>query len=334
VTLNLRTEAGKGLLRELIAVSDVVTENFAPGVLERLGFPYEEMRAIKEDIVCVSNSGFGQTGPYRRFKTWGPLAQACCGLTFSTGLAGQPATGIGYSYMDHQGANFMVIAVLAGLRHRDRTGEGQWIDISCTDAGALLNGPALLDYSVNGRASRRPGAPDSNHCQQRMVPHSIYPARGEDCWVAIACRDDEDWQRLAAFVGLPWALALRFASLATRFAGQDELDQLLGEWTSGQDRFELAQALRQAGVPASAVQRPAERIDHDPLTAGWGLWPSVTHTEMGKVRVDGIPVHFSQTDWVIDRPAPCLGEHNEIVFGGLLGHSLEELSELTEAGVL
>ena len=178
VTLNLRTEAGKDLLRELIAVCDVFTENFAPGVMERLGFSYEVVRSIKEDVVYVSNSGFGQVGPYRDFKTWGPLVQASCGLAFSTGLAGQHPAGIGYSYMDHHGANVMAIAIMAGLLHRARTGEGQWIDISCTDAGAFLNGPAVLDFTVNSRPMRRPGSPDSNHSQgPLMAPHAIYPAR-------------------------------------------------------------------------------------------------------------------------------------------------------------
>lgn len=335
VTLNLRTEAGKELLRELVAVSDVVTENFAPGVMARLGLSYDELRAVKEDIVYVSNSGFGQTGPYRAFKTWGPLAQASCGLTFSTGLAGQPATGIGYSYMDHHGANFMVIAVLAGLRHRRRTGQGQWIDVSCTDAGTLLNGPCMLDYSVNGRRARRPGSPDSNHSQfPPMAPHSVYPARGEDCWVAIACRDDDDWHRFAALVARPWAEDGRFSHLSARLESQDELDHLVGEWTSSQDRFDLARELCHAGVPASPVRRPSERIDDDRLTAEWGLWPTVVHTKMGPVRVDGIPVHFSATDWSIERAAPCLGEHNDLVFGDLLGHSRQELRELRQAGVL
>jgi crotonobetainyl-CoA:carnitine CoA-transferase CaiB-like acyl-CoA transferase len=133
----------------------------------------------------VSNSGFGHTGPYRDFKTWGPLAQACCGLAFSPGLANQIPTGIGYSYMDHHGAYFMVIAVIAGLMHRNRTGEGQWIDMSCTDAGALLNGPALLDYTVNGRPLRRPGSPDSNRSESPvMAPHGIYPSAGDDRWAA------------------------------------------------------------------------------------------------------------------------------------------------------
>ena len=120
VTLNLRTEPAKELLRELVAVSDVVTENFAAGVLARLGFSYEELRAIRPDIIYVSNSGFGHRGPYASFKTWGPIVQACCGLSFSSGLPGLPPAGWGYSYMDHHGGNFMAIAILAGLMHRRR----------------------------------------------------------------------------------------------------------------------------------------------------------------------------------------------------------------------
>jgi len=335
ITLNLRTDRGKELLRRLIAESDVVTENFAAGVMERLGFPYAVMRGIKEDIVYVSNSGFGHSGPYRDFKSWGPLAQACCGLAFATGLSGRHPAGIGYSYMDHHGGNVMAIAVMVGLLHRNRTGEGQWIDISCTDAGALLNGPALLDYTVNGRPLRRPGSPDSNRSPHPlMAPHGIYPSAGDDNWVAIACRNDGEWESLSCVIAADWCADQRWASLAGRTAGQDELDALLGGWTGSRDRFEVAAACREAGVPAAAVQRPSERIDGDPAGTDWGLWPTVTHSKMGKVRVDGIPVHFSKTDWVIRRGAPCLGEHNDRVFRDLLGCTEEDLRSLREDGVI
>ncbi len=335
VTLNLRTDAGKELLRELVAISDVVTENFAVGVMARLGFSYEELRGIKGDIVYVSNSGFGQFGPYREFKTWGPLVQACCGLAFATGIADQHPAGIGYSYMDHHGANVMAIAIMVGLLHRNRSGEGQWIDISCTDAGAFLNGPALLDYTVNGRRLRRPGSPDSNRSSSpAMAPHGIYPAVGWDNWISIACRDDRDWRALTDVVAADWCTEERWIFCAGRVEAQDELDRRLAEWTQSFDRFELAAALRDAGVPAAAVQRPGERIDGDSETSDWGLWPMVTHSKMGDVRVDGIPVHFSKTDWAIARGAPCLGEHNDVVFGDLLGHTEEELDAFRKAGVL
>ena len=335
VTLNLRTEPAKELLRELVAVSDVVTENFAAGVLARLGFSYEELRAIRPDIIYVSNSGFGHRGPYASFKTWGPIVQACCGLSFSSGLPGLPPAGWGYSYMDHHGGNIMAIAILAGLIHRRRTGEGQWIEMSCTDAGALLNGPVLLDYTVNGRPLRREGMPDSNRSQfPAMAPHGIYATAGDDAWVALACRDDRDWQAFGRVVGEAWTAEARFAVLAGRLESEDDLDRLVGAWTIGRDRFGIASALQHAGVPAAAVQRPEDRIDHDPGTAAWGLWPTAHHRDMGDVRVDGIPVHFSETDWVIERGGPCLGEHNDIVLGELLGHSKEELATWKETGVL
>ena len=335
VTLNLRTERGKELLRELVAVSDVVAENFSSGVMERLGFHYEALKALREDIIYVSNCGFGHSGPYRDYKTWGPIVQAISGLTFSSGLPNQPPAGWGYSYMDHTGGYYMAIAILMALRHRNQTGEGQWVDLGCTEAGATLTGPAILDYTVNGRALRREGSPNSNRNQYpAMAPHGIYPAQDEDTWIAIACRDERDWTSFARTVGGPWTDHARFATLDGRLAANDELDGLVATWTQTRGNFESAALLQGAGVPATAVQRPEERVDHDPNTKAWGLWPNVTHREMGEVRVDGLPVHFSETDWEIAHGGPCLGEHNEEVFGDLLGHSAKEIAELTAEGVL
>jgi crotonobetainyl-CoA:carnitine CoA-transferase CaiB-like acyl-CoA transferase len=316
VTLNLRTDRGRQLFAELVAISDAVTENFAAGVLARLGFPYERLKELNDGVVYVSNTGFGQRGPYQHFKSWGPIVQAFCGLTLSSGLPELPPAGWGFSYMDHHGANYMAIAVLCGLLHRQRTGEGQWIDMSCTDAGATLLGPSFLDHTVNGRGLRRPGMPHSNRSQSpQMAPHNIYQASGDDEWVAIACRHDADWERLAAVIGEPWAADARFSAVAGRLSDEDDLDGLMAAWCQRRGKFATAALVRSAGVPASAVQTPEERIDHDPATAEWGLWPTVEHSEMGRVRVDGLPVHLSRTDWEIKRGAPCLGEDNDYVFG-------------------
>lgn len=335
ITLNLKTERGKVLLREIIAISDLVTENFAAGVLARLGFGYEEMRAINPRIVYVSNCGFGHMGPYSGFKTWGPSVQAFSGLTFSSGLPGQPPAGWGYSYMDHTGAYYMAMAILMALYHQRETGEGQWVDCATTEAGATLNGPALLDYTVNGRPLRREGMPHSNRSQSpAMAPHGIYGALEEDSWVAIACRDDGDWQAMAGVIAEPWTSDARFTTLAGRLNAEDELDRLIESWTRQRDPFATATMLQEAGLPATAVQTPEQRIDHDPNTAAWGLWPTVQHLETGPVRVDGLPVHLSQTDWKIERGAPCLGQHNEQVLGGLLGLSGKEISLLHEEGVV
>jgi crotonobetainyl-CoA:carnitine CoA-transferase CaiB-like acyl-CoA transferase len=335
ITLNLRSERGRHLLAELVKRSDVVAENFAAGVLHKMGFGWERLRALKPDLIYVSNCGFGHTGPYRSFKTWGPIVQAVCGLTFSSGLPEREPAGWGYSYMDHTGACYMAIAILLALLHKQRTGEGQWVDLSCTEAGLTLHGPALLDWTVNGRPLRRPGSPHANRSEHPpMAPHGIYPAAGDDEWVAIACRSDAEWRALAGVVGADWAKDARFAALAGRLAAQDDLDAKLAEWTRARAKAATVAALHAAGVPAAPVAKPAERVDHDPATAGFGLWPSVHHTKMGDVRVDGLPVHFAKTDWEIRRGAPCLGEHTEEVLTGLLGLSREEVSKLRAEGVV
>ena len=229
----------------------------------------------------------------------------------------------------------MAVAILAGLIHRNRSGEGQWIDMACTEAGTTMNGPALLDATVNDRPMRRAGMPDSNHSQfPSMAPHNIYASAGDDNWVAIACRDDSDWHALAAVIDEPWSNDERFTTLQGRLAHEDELDKLVGSWTVQRNHFDIAATLVEASVPASAVQRPVDRIDHDANTAAWGLWPVVHHSEMGDVRVDGIPVHMSATDWHIERGGPCLGEHNDVVFGEILGLSATEIRQLRDDKVI
>jgi crotonobetainyl-CoA:carnitine CoA-transferase CaiB-like acyl-CoA transferase len=237
--------------------------------------------------------------------------------------------------MDHQGAYLMATAVLAGLIARNRTGEGQWIDFSCTEAGIGFAGPELLDSTVNGRPMRRPGKPNSNADNfPAMAPHGIYPAAGDDSWVAIACRDDDDWQRLAATVDEEWARDPRWATFAGRMAGRDELDRELAGWTRRAERRAVEATLRSAGVPVAQVATPEDRIEHDPRTSRWNLWPSVEHDEIGTTRVEGLPVHLSETDWSIAHGAPCLGADNDFVYGSLLGLSESEIEALRERRVI
>jgi benzylsuccinate CoA-transferase BbsF subunit len=329
VTINLRTERGKAMLADIIRQSDVVAENFSAGVMERWGFGYEDLKAIKPDIIYVSNCGFGHSGPYEDFKTWGPVVQAVSGLTFSSGLPDMPPAGWGFSYMDHTGGYYMAMAILLAVIHHKRTGEGQWVDMACTETALSLNGPALLDWTVNGRPSRRDGEPNSNRSSSpQMAPHGIYPCEGDDEWVAIACRNDGDWGRLVELMGG----TARHAALAARLADQDALDAEVASWTRGQNKFDLQRRLRAAGVPCAAVQKPEERVEHDPDTAR--IWPAVTHPQMGEVRVDGLAGRFSATPWRIERSAPLLGQHNEEVFGRLLGLSSAEVAQLREEGVI
>ena len=336
ITLNMRTPRAKEILRDLISISDVVTENFSAGVLERWGLSYDRMAAIKPDIIYVSNCGFGHSGPYAHFKTWGPIVQAVSGLTFQSGLPDMPPAGWGFSYMDHTGGYFMAIAVLMALYHRNKTGEGQYVDFSCADAALTLNGPALLDYTVNGRRSRRVGSPHSNRSEYPpMAPHGIYRSSGDDQWVAVAARDDSDWQAISEVMGCPeLSKDERFRTLADRMDNHDELDLVIEEWTSGRSPMEAMQALQTRGVAAAAVQHPEDRMDHDPNTLEWETFPEVEHDEMGRVRVEGMPMKLSETPAQIHRGAPLLGQDNEFVFGELLELGSEELKVLLAEGVI
>jgi len=333
LTLNLREQAAKDVLVEIIKRSDVVSENFAAGVLEKWGFGYDSLQEIKPDIIYVSNCGFGHTGPYAAFKTWGPIVQAISGLTFTSRLANEAPAGWGYSYMDHTGGYYMAMAIMLALLHRDRTGEGQWVDLACTESALTLNGPALLDWSINSRPTRQDPLVSSNRSQfNPMAPHGIYPCAGEDNWIAISARDDQDWQSLADLIGEQWTTA--YSTLEDRLAWQDKLDADMSAWTSRRDKFELQASLRRVPMPVAVVQKPEERIDGDQTTESFGLWPEVQHTEMGAVRVDGLPVHFSDTDWRMTRGAPCLGEHSQEILTQLLGMDDEDVRALYEAGAL
>ncbi len=336
VTLDMRKPRAKDILADIISVSDVVTENFSKGVLSRWGFSYEEMTKIKPDIIYVSNSGFGHSGPYSEFKTWGPIVQAVSGLTFQSGLADMPPAGWGYSYMNHTGGYLMAIAILMAVYHRNRTGAGQWVDMSCTDSAAALNGPTMLDYTVNGRPARRHGSPNSNRSiHPRMAPHGIYRCLGEDSWAAIAARDDDDWHALCSALELQdLAADDALTTVAGRIERHDELDDRIKQWTSQRTPTQVMERLQAVGVPAAAVQKPQERIEYDANTNAWGLFPTVEHAKMGSVRVDGMPIKLSRTPAKIETGAPTLGQHNAQVFGGVLGMDAGAIRDLTESGVI
>lgn len=330
ITLNLRTPQAKEILRELINVSDAVTENFAAGVLEKWGFGYKAMREIKPELVYVSNCGFGHEGPYSRYKTWGPIVQAISGLTFTSTLPNQPPAGWGYSYMDHTGSYYMAMAIMLALLHKQQTGEGQWVDLACTEAAVTLNGPALLDWTVNDQPMRQAVQPSSNRSQYNaMAPHGIYLCQGQDEWVAISCRDERDWQKLSTHINEPWTNA--FTDLESRLTKQDLLDEHLTRWTSAKTKVEVEAELQTLPIPVAAVAKPRERINNPVHQA---LWTEVNHTAMGQVVVDGQPATFSDTPWQSTHGAPCLSEHTHPVLTEILNYTDDEVSAFVEAGVV
>jgi crotonobetainyl-CoA:carnitine CoA-transferase CaiB-like acyl-CoA transferase len=229
----------------------------------------------------------------------------------------------------------MAIALLGALYHQRRTGEGQWVDLACIEAGIALTGPAALDATVNGRMLRDDGDVNSNRDPfQSMVPHGVFPCRDDDSWVAVACRHDDDWAALIDVIGEPWAKDAALATVEGRRAAQDRIEAELGAWTRARGRDDVARAVRAAGVPAAPVKRPPERCDAEPDLQDWGLWPTAHHAKHGAQRVDGLPVHLSATDWRIERAGPVLGEDNERVLTEVLGLTSHEIGRLAEEGVI
>ncbi|MEA3157295.1 MAG: hypothetical protein QOK44_4884, partial [Betaproteobacteria bacterium] len=237
ISLNVRHPKGLEIVRRLIAMSDIVAEGFSPGVLDNWGLGYSELKKIKKDIIYVQQSGMGAQGTYGRFRTVGPIANAFAGLSEMSGLP-EPAmpAGWGYSYLDWMGAFSFSLAMLSALFHRDRTGEGQWIDASQTEVGLFINGPALLDWSANGRVWTRIG---NRSPWKPAAPHNVYPCAGDDRWITIACFTEAEWSALLKVAEHPeWGKDSRFETLTARLAHQEPLDALISGWTKSRNEYQ------------------------------------------------------------------------------------------------
>ena len=336
VTIDMSVPEGHALAVELIRHSSVVTENFAPGVMERWGLTYDFLSSLVPDIIYGRMSGYGHSGPHHHYRSYGPVIQAVCGLTFISGLPDREASGWGLSYMDNQAAYYNSAALLMAILHREVTGEGSEIDVSAVEAGVSLVGPDLLDVTVNGRPTRRPGFPRGNRLEYPdAAPHGVYPALGTDRWVAIAVFDELEWQRFVLAIGEPaWTADLRFATQASRFANQDALDEYISNWTRTQDAHEIMRILQTVAVTAAAVQNPQDLTDHDPQIAERGTFFELDHPVIGPALFEGLPMQLSRTEADIWRSAPLLGEDNDYVFGDILGIDENRRRELAATGVI
>ena len=335
LTLNVMHPRGMELLKTLIKKSDVIVENFSSRVLEKWGLGYEEQKKLNPGIIYCSMSGFGHSGRDRDFVTWGPTAQALSGLTYMSGLPGEESAGWGFSYMDHTGGFYGTIAIMMALLHRNKTGEGQHLDLSQVEAGIGLTGTSVLDYTVNNRPFRRDGMPPGNRAPEREIaPHNSYPCRGEDRWCVIAVTNDAEWDSLVNILGNPaWANDERFATMASRFANQNDLDEFISQWTINLTPLEVFDVLQNAGVPAGAVQTPMERAETDLQLKHRGFIAEVEHAELGNTKVESIPMKMSETPWKLNKASPLLGEHSAEIYMDLLGVSAEELGTLFEEGI-
>ncbi len=340
VTLNTRTARGIDLTRRLVAMSDIVIENFAYGVLERWGLGYEDMKKLRPDIIYLSMSGFGHTGRDRDYQTMGAIAQALSGLTYTSGLPDKPPAGWGWSYLDDTGGLYGAMYALSAIYHRNMTGQGQHVDSSQWIIGVPLNGPAFLDIQANGRSTMRKGYPPGNRAHwpgtplvnnyrgRTGAPHNAYktsPAEYND-WCALVCFSDYEWRKLVGVMGSPsWATGEKFATLEGRLEHQEEMDQGIEAWTKTLGKYEIMERCQAAGVPAMPVQSSQDRVDNDPQLRHREMYRDVKHPALGTWPLQNAPFKMSETPAINSRSGPLIGGHNKEVFQGLLGISHEVL---------
>ncbi len=341
-SLNIRHPEGLEIAKRLVAQCDVVAEGFSPGVLERLGLGYEVMKSIKPDIIYIQQSGMGSAGTYGRFRTVGPVAASFGGTSEMSGLP-EPAmpAGWGYSYLDWMGAYGFALAILGAIFHRDRTGEGQFIDSSQCESGTFLSGATVLDWSANGRSWSRIG---NRSPYKPAAPHGAYRCRpdaekGDDSWIAIACFDEAEWAAFCEVSGQP-ALRSdpRFATLEARLAHQDALDEAVNAWTQSQDAYEAMLALQTARVPAGVCQTAGDRCDRDPQLQALAWLTEVTGSKIGRWPVAEMPAKLADTPAYsggpIDRAAPCYGEDNHYILTQYLGYADADVERLARENVI
>ena len=324
ITLDLQTDRGREIFLRLVAESDVVIENFSAGVLERLGLGYETLHEARADIVVVSMPAFGNSGPWRDGVAYGNTMEALAGFASVNGYPdGLPIT-TSFTYGDPVAGVHAAFATLAALEHRDRTGEGQFVDLSQLETLVQFLGVSVLDYSMNGRLQERTGGRDPHR-----APDGVYRCRGDDSWVAISIGDDDEWLALSALIGRD---DLCDVSTSERLERRDELDEAIELWTSNLDRVDAMNTLQSAGVTAAAVLN-APGIAADPQVAERGYLEEISHPQAGTYAYPGLPWHMSDIDRAIRTPAPTLGEHNGRVFGELLGMSDQELATMEAEGI-
>jgi crotonobetainyl-CoA:carnitine CoA-transferase CaiB-like acyl-CoA transferase len=330
ILLDLGNPAAIELVRSLVPHCDLVVENFAPGVISRMELGYQQLREVKPDIIMLSLSGYGQTGPYSRYVSYGGLLGAQSGLFSVSGYTtGEPGE-TGITYGDPNSGALAVFAAIAALIHRTRTGRGQYIDVSLWEALEMVMPEAWLEYAMN---RREPTVAGNRDCW--MAPHNCYKCKGDaEEWLTIAVGNEHEWLAFCSALGKPeLAGDARFATAPLRKQNEDELDAIITSWTSDRDRWEAAERLQQAGVAAMPTLTNKD-IALDSHLRGRGFLVELDHPEVGKRTHAGVPWTMSGTPCKVSRPAPLLGADTADVLTSLLGYTAEKIESLRRDGVI
>lgn len=323
VTVDPSNPAGREVILDLVRWADIVTESFSPKAMKGWGLDYPALAEVNPSLIMLSSCLMGQTGPRAQVPGYGNMAAALAGFYDLTGWPDRSPAGPYLAYTDGVSPRFMLVSLLGALEHRRRTGEGQHIDLSQAEAAIHLLAPAILDHELNGRVWHRMGNRDLEYC-----PHGVYPARGEDRWVAIACQSDAAWRGLCGAMERDDLLAdPALATAAGRFAREDELDRALAEWTDVRGESEVEAALTKAGVAAHAVQNSQECVD-DPQLVHRRHFVAVPHTATEEMVVENTRSLLSRTPSRVTRGGPTLGEHNVEVLQDILGYDDARMADV------
>lgn len=330
VALDLARPAAVDLAKRLVAASDIVVENYRTGVMDTLGLGYADLNRVKPDLIMLSSSGYGDSGPCRRYVTWGPNIEALSGLGTLSGFPERDCTITQFAYPDAASALHGLFAVLCALDYRARTGTGQYINLSQFEAAAASLGHVLAEVLVNRREPPRLG-----NRSRAAVPHGCYRCRGEDRWCAIAVSTEAEWVRLCAALGRPaWERDPRFATLAGRLEHAAEIDAGIEEWTKSRADTDVMTTLQAAGIAAGVVQNVEDLFNRDPHLAARGFFEEIEHVKKGTVVANGIPVGLTGTPGRSGRAGAAVGADNEYVFGEVLGMTPQEIDQALRAGAI
>lgn len=329
VALDLSKPEGVALALRLVDWADVVVENFSPRAMSKWGLDYASLRARKPALVMVSSCLFGQTGPQRDYPGFGAQGSALSGFNHVTGWPDRDGVGPYGTITDSLSPRYVALLVSAALLHRERTGEGQYLDVSQIETAVYSLSEMMLRHSATGESMGRAG-----NRSEYAAPHGVYPCLGDDRWIALAIFSDLEWKLLRRLMGNPpFGQDPRFATVAGRLAHADELDVELARWTSQHDASALAERLQAAGVEAGAVQDLAD-LNRDPQLAHRGHFRSLRHAHLGELRFEHSAFRLSESPPALRTPGPNLGEHTREVLSGILGLPAAEIERLAAAGVL